>query len=484
MSNIFFKQDADAVADVKFNYIYIGFILVGVIAGVLVGISHYAAIALAIGIGIVSVVARDPIRALACLIIISPFGGTTYLRESLLGVAGFKPLHIIALLIIVVSALNYAKSAITPKWVIYTICGIIGIFTISLFRSLQYLDLYNQHYYLKAKLSAQGYILSEYIKPLIYFLPFVVIIKFANTKERLEFIHKIIYATLIILSVHLLYTYITGVSDLRLELEDVTDYYSTYFGLHRNDLATFYIIGLPIAVGRLFFNKKFHDIIFNIIIITAIGILFSRAAYLTTIITILLYLVMIRRTSVLSMIIIGAVIISFGVSGAIISRATKGIESKNREVIFAGRVDSIWIPLFNESIKSPKKLIVGKCRYSILSSEAKERGNILKGIAHPHSMYLEMIMDAGLIGLIIFVAIYIKILASSLKLIRFLKDESLKESLYTNMISIICFLAAGFVGRSFFPKPDNILIWAVLACAIITCELSKNIELNKKTICL
>jgi hypothetical protein len=476
MSNIIFKDNSNAVAGEKFNYIYIGFVLIGVMAGILVGISHYAAIALAVGAGIIAIIAREPIRALACLIVISPFAGTAYLRDSLLGVPGFKPLQILALLIIVVSALNYAKAEKTPKWVVYSILGIVGLFTVSVLRSLQYLDLYNQHYYLKARLSSTGYVLSEYVKPIIFFIPFVVIVKFANTKEKLETVYKIVYATLIALSAYLLYTYMSGVADSRLELEDVTDFYSTYFGLHRNDLANFYVIGLPIALGRLFYNRKIHDIVFNVIIISAIGILFSRTAYITTILSIMLFLVLTKRINVLPMVLIGTVVILIGVSGAIMERATKGAEHKNKDinVILAGRLNSIWVPLAAEYVKSPKDLAVGKGRYAILSSDAKKRGLILKGIAHPHNMYLEMIMDSGVIGLAFFVFLFYKIFASALKKSFHVKDDRLKEFLHANVISAVCFLAAGFSGRSFFPKHDNILIWVILGCTVsIYIALSK-----------
>jgi len=463
---------------------YAGLILFGVMAGILVGISSYAAIALAIGIIIVIIIAREPIRALACLILISPFAGTVYLRESLLDVAGFKPLQILALLIIMVSMLNYSKSEKTPKWVLYFIFGIIGIFSISILRSLQYLDLYNQHYYLKAKMSSGGYVLSEYIKPIIYFIPFVVILKFANTKNKLEFIYNVIYMTLIILSIHLLYTYMSGITASRLELEDVTDFYSTYFSLHRNDLANFYIIGFPIAIGRLFYNRKIYDIFFNVIIISAIGILFSRTAYFTTILSIMLYLVITKRINILPMVFIGIIVASIGVSGAIMERASKGTESNNKDVnvILAGRVDSIWIPLINEYVKAPKKLIIGKGRYSILASEVKKRGIILKGIAHPHNMYLEMIMDAGVIGLIFFIALYYKIVVSTLNKSRILKDDHLKEFLYANVISIICFMVAGFSGRSFFPKHDNIFIWVILGCTVSIYNICNKYEHCKDSI--
>jgi O-antigen ligase len=438
-------------------------------AGILVGISHYAAIALAIGIGIISVVAREPIRALACLIIISPFAGTTYLKDPLLGLPGFKPLQILALLIIIVSLLNYAKSEKTPKWVLYFIIGIVGIFTASLLRSLQYLDLYNQHYFLKLRMSTEGYLLSEYIKPIIYFLPFVVIVKFANSREKLEFIYKTIYATLVILSVHLLITYMSGITGARLELEDVTDFYSTYFSLHRNDLANFYIIGLPVAIGRLFYDRKIYDIVFNVIIISAIGILFSRTAYITTVLSIMLFLVLTKRINIMPVVLIGILIASLSVFGSMVmERAGRGTDTTNKDVnvILAGRVDSIWVPLINEYVKAPKKLILGKGRYSIIASDAKKSGAILKGIAHPHNMYLEMIMDAGVVGLVFFIALYYKIVASALRKSRLLKDDGLKNFLYSNIISIICFLAAGFSGRSFFPKHDNILIWVILGCTV------------------
>ena len=461
--------------------VYVVSMAFGIILGVLIGYSPYGIVALLVGVAVIAITVNNPIKALGFLIIMSPFAGTIYLREAFLDIAGFKPMQIMASIVMLFCTMKYSFSIKMPRWVFYSSIAIIGIFTISIIRSIPYLDLYNQFNYPATDLSTKGYILSAYVKPLIYFLPFVVIVKFGVKKEDIAFIMNIVYVTIILLSIHILYLYVFQMRSLG--FEGISNYYETYYGLHRNDLATFYVIGVPISLTHIFFNRKISDIIFHIFIFFAIGILFSRTAYITTVLAIFMYFVILKRSKILMFIVMGLIIVPIiflgGIAERVTERATTGIKTKSKDVILSSRLDSIWIPLVREYIENPKKVLIGNGRYSILASKAREKGYIWSVIGHPHNMYLEMIIDAGLIGIIIYSLFYYKIVRNAVKTLRFLEDERIKEYIYANLLSIISFAVCGLTGRSLFPRPENIFIWIILGCTIAVCEISAKNRFNK-----
>jgi O-antigen ligase len=261
----------------------------------------------------------------------------------------------------------------------------------------------------------------------------------------------------------------------RFDIDYVSDYYAKAYGMHRNEIASYYIIGLPIAIERFISNKKIYNIIFILLILSAIGIVFSRGAYLSTMIAILGYLVISKRLKLFPVITIIIIAIPLIIYTPVLTRASQGIKTKDRDAISAGRIDDIWLPLIKEYAKSPKKMIFGSGRYAIHSSNAASKGEILQDISHPHNMFLEIIIDAGLIGFTVIALFYFRVIYKAFRTLSIMKDDRLKAYLYANIISIICFLISGFTDRSFFPKDDTMFIWVILACAIVNCTIAENI---------
>ena len=109
-----------------------------------------------------------------------------------------------------------------------------------------------------------------------------------------------------------------------------------------------------------------------------------------------------------------AIVVSFFITGSIVERAEKGLKSKDLNEIFAGRVNDIWLPLIYEYRDNPQKMIFGNGRYSILTSKAASNAIILD-VEHPHNMYLELILDVGLIGFFIVIIPIFLLLKGAIK---------------------------------------------------------------------
>jgi len=410
---------------------------------------------------------KEPLKVLMCFILLSPFAGTSYLRENFLDIKGLKPFFVLGFFVFLISLLNYQKASRMPKYAYYFGLAVILIFSISIFRSLEHLDVFNKYFYAKDNLSIAGYLLSAYVKEIFFFMPFVVIIKYANTERDLNRIMDIIYFTIIIFSIHLLYEY-TIMRNWGMAYK--SEYLSNIYRMNRNQLAMFYVCGLSFAFRKYFLTKKIINIIFILIILTSIGFLFSRTGYFAAIFAILAYLTISKRKKMLPVIVIALVGSTIVMSTSVIERATTGFKGKDRDVISAGRIDQIWIPLIKENVSDTKKFMFGDGRNAIRASDSLLKGRIsFQG--EPHNMYLELLIDAGIISLIIIGSFYYVILRNAFHTLQLTTEAHLKENLYACIVSILCFLIAGMTGYSFFPMNSNVFIWVILGCTIASLNL-------------
>ena len=148
---------------------------------------------------------------------------------------------------------------------------------------------------------------------------------------------------------------------------------------------------------------------------------------------------------------------------SISERALTGIESHDSYQLSAGRVSDIWVPLINEIVQSPEKLFFGSGRRAILFSDAYKNGHIYD-TGHAHNLYLNTVLEIGLLGLTffgIFYFVFIKYIFKTIK--KYWNSPNEREILLGVVVSTICFLIAGLTGREIFPNNANYPIWFVLA---------------------
>ena len=432
---------------------YIVWSIICIILGVLIVYSPYIAISLIGVIGILLFILKEPLKILIFLILISPFAGTVYLKENMFNIPGSKPIIILGVLTGIGSLINLPKASKMPKHASYFAVAIIIIFTISIFRSLSHLNIFNKYLYVENHLTTVGFLLSAYIKEFIFFIPFLVIIKYANNERYLNLIMDIICITMILFSLHLLYIYSQCLKN-NMNLNEISGYYSDTYSMHRNHLIMFYICGLPFALRKYFLDKKLINVLFILIILISIGFLFSRTGYVAGILTIPLYLIISKRKKFLPIIIAASIILTGIISTAVIERAKTGLEEKDPDTISAGRINKLWIPLIEENFNITKKFMFEIHAY-----------------AHPHNMYLELLLDAGVFSLVIIITFYYVIIRKALIALKNTSDTFLKENLYACIVSIIAFLISGFANLSFFPQNSNIFVWVVLGLTIATYQI-------------
>ena len=93
-------------------------------------------------------------------------------------------------------------------------------------------------------------------------------------------------------------------------------------------------------------------------------------------------------------------------------------------------------------------------------------------------MYLEMIFDAGVLGLLVTMIFYAVIMKRSHKSLSSIKDPTLLEYQAGALIGMLNYFMSGFTGGSFFPNLENSYFLILLAVSLIIMKLTTNQEKN------
>jgi O-antigen ligase len=151
-----------------------------------------------------------------------------------------------------------------------------------------------------------------------------------------------------------------------------------------------------------------------------------------------------------------------GVSGrileGIVDSHTSGSEELDMGAVTAGR-NSIWPPVIDKIASEP---IVGYGRRAMERTALSTAIESEELVTQPHNAYLEMLLDNGLVGLAVTLALFSYILAHSLSLTRagrslvFVAIGAMTSSL------VIAQLAGSITGQSFYPREGTLGMW----CAI------------------
>jgi O-antigen ligase len=412
--------------------------------------------------------------ALSIFLILAPFCTAPILATNLTSLPGTKPLLLFGLFLILIALVNHRQSVKMPRLAFFFTIILITLFTVSILRSLTYLP---QIAWLEdvPDNSTIAYLLSYFIKPLVYFLPFIIIAKFFYQQRQFRIVVGSIGVALALLSSFLLYVFIQNIGQ---SVNEISDIYADLLGTHRNNLATFFIVGFPFLIARFLVKKNASSIMCLGLAIVGTGVLFSRAAYFTVLFTIVLYPIVSKRIKFLPVLIVCGLILVALTPSIIRDRALKGLEEKDANEITAGRALDIWGPLVNESMDNYEKLVLGNGRRAIVYSDAANTGKILK-VTHPHDMYLELVLDSGLVGLAGVMPFYIILLRQTYRSLKSIDDNELREYQYAVIVALIGFLISGLTDRSLFPNDENCYLWAVMGFGFSTVRWSQAASYRK-----
>ena len=213
------------------------YVLFGITIGVMSVKSPYLAWLIPLGLLTILLLSKSPLHALFVFVIFIPFSSTELFNTYIIDLPGARLINILGFLVLAGGIWHYKDSVKLSNYAFFFITAIFFIFTIAVFRSLSHLD---QLIELADDIrSTSGYLLSHFVKPLLFFIPLIVIIKFCKETKHLEFVTNVLTLSLITLSLYLLFLFLFKAPDKN---ELARDYMTSILKLHGNDISNFFII--------------------------------------------------------------------------------------------------------------------------------------------------------------------------------------------------------------------------------------------------
>jgi len=457
-------------ADLLKNIITILMVMVALLVDI---INPIAGMIMVFGCVTVLVIIKEPVYGIIVLILMIPFVGLPSLNKQIAGIPGFKPQNIISILVLILFVTSKKPEPVGKLE--KSFCIIIPvILVLSNLRTLLFLDNFNA--FALESLDSFRFLLSYLLKPALFFLMFVLIIFYIRSEKNILTVFNGIFASISALSIFIIINYIFFVGN-KTDFEMVRDQIGKSLNMHGNDIADFYIITIPITVAFLLNKKSFLLKCTLALSLITVAILYSRTAYLVIAICILIFFFISGRKNKLPpLLFFGTIAGIFLVPRSMINRLMMGIGGgmSNLNDITAGRTDDIWQPLIDEYISKPLAMLFGNGRYSIIQTDAFITGKILQ-VGHPHNMYIEMVLDAGLIGLVIYIVLYTKLLKKLAGAAGELHENPLhRDVIYAIIVATIGYFISGLSGRTLFPAATNAYIQVLLALGFTISYLHKN----------
>jgi O-antigen ligase len=231
-------------------------------------------------------------------------------------------------------------------------------------------------------------------------------------------------------------------------------------GMHANDLGRLYVTAIAIL---LFTWDRTRRPVLKTLLFLSMGLVgialiltFSRNAFMTLALVVLMYLVSRRRNKKLIALAVVSIPLALLLTpGAIWYRLEMG-SGEGAAGVSAGRVTDIWTPLVPQLFDKP---FFGHGIQSVLWAPAMRMGDMME-VTHPHSAYIGALIDFGVVGAILLLAFWFSVWKGFRKLA---KDTTLtpqEQGFFEGCAAaLVTFMVAGFVGSSFIPVAEQAFLW-------------------------
>lgn len=437
------------------------------------------AIAFSLGIAVVYLFYRVQDLSFVTLLLILPFLGLDFFNQSLAGIPGLRPQLLLVPLVLVLLVIQRKPYAIPPGLVL-SFFAILALFTVAFFRSIEYASQISGRY---SDYTVYSYTSTQFISPVFIMLPLILIPLYFQSERDIYRIVLVLTASITIISVCVIGIFLLK-EPMKLNFEHFRGTLSTVLGIHGNDLANFCFLAIPFLIV-LCLNKKAawtYGCLFVTLAATALS--YSRTAYFIVLFAIVLFYLLSGRFRYLPVIaLIIFLVLQFAMPESIIDRALTGFNEGDMNMISAGRIQYLWKPILNEIGRKPDVIRFGYGIHGIINLRAWQTGTIFS-VGHAHNMYLDMILESGVLGLVVLLSFYTYIL------IRFMKTfyrDSLnpfqKDLLAAVIVAIICYLISGFTGRRLFPSLSNVYVWIITGTgfSLLSCKPFKTMPASPIT---
>lgn len=445
-------------------------VLLGALWGLAIAVADLNALYLCISLIGCAFVLYDFRVGVALLIVLMPLSASELFPHAMFGITGLNPLN----LLLIGTLGSYLLRALSdgslrgflppPLLWLYIVpilvAGAIGtrhlgeiaptIFVV--YEGLDFRD-------------ATGYLRDMVAKPLLMVV-FALLVGAAvsRTKRPERFLTPTLISIWIMAGMVVVYVLRSGIALAQLASSDSREFLSA-LGLHANDLGRLYTA----AYALLLFMATRADrpglrlLLFASIglTVTALMLTFSRGAFVGFILVNAIYVLW--RFNARTLAVAGLVLLTglLLLPDAVYERVAAG-QGEGLDAISAGRLKGIWLPLLPEVLRNP---ILGNGIGSILWSDAMRRGagQMILAVTHPHNAYLQALLDAGIVGLLLFCGYFAHVWRGFRRLAA---DSGLSPTLrgfYQGAAAaLLSMLVSNFTDSSLMPRPEQVFLWLAI----------------------
>jgi O-antigen ligase len=306
------------------------------------------------------------------------------------------------------------------------------------------------------------YLIVELVKGIVI-LAIAVMIGAAAARSRKPegFIVALAASAWLIALIQIGFVLLMGMPLAEMATPDARNFYAP-MGMHANGLGRIHLSALALLLFAWADCRQPRMRLFLMLTIGVVAVAllltFSRAAIAGAGLVGVLFVVWKFNLRSLSLALLGVAVVAVLGGAAIWARVTVGF-GQGADAVSAGRIDGIWLPLLPEIWKSP---LWGSGLNSVLWSFPMQNGSMM-AVGHPHSAYLEALLDMGVIGAALFAAYFVHVWKGFRAVS---KDTTLSPEMrafFQGATACLCaFLFTCLVGGSFRPEPEAAYLWIAI----------------------
>jgi hypothetical protein len=324
------------------------------------------------------------------------------------------------------------------------------------------------------------YLRDYLILPLLSWVSFVVAYRYAasGAARSIEYLRyfgiaMLVYSAVVLGSVF--YYFAQGADYITVRAA-----VGNFIGIHSNDWAFGFAMAVPFliagGVSKGVVPKSGRLLLWLALAgsVTAILFSYSRSAYVALLLVSFGFALLRKRSLLLLFIPLLVGLVFFG-PASVLERVgfgfTQGSSTSSKldaNTISSGRVElgSRALDIITSDLA---KTSFGGGRWTFPRAAIKE----YPGIAHPHNAYLELILDAGVMGFIPVFSVYLLMFSRFFIGARMFRSSKYNLIYTAAMLALGCRFIMAMSGGSFYPLPHLLFMWQVLGFSLGLLHLDK-----------
>jgi O-antigen ligase len=404
------------------------------------------------------------------LVFLLPFDQTQLIPHDVLGITGFNPVNsllMFTLLSLLVSFLA-GREVIQLVHLPRPFLAYVGVIAFGVYVGAGSVEhsivIPDANTGVITEPTVTRYILDHFAKPMIILIVAWLAATVARNGNGRPLIWALAAAFVIFSLAIAHYFVINGVSTLR---PGHTREFLYWTGMHANEIGLQANLGVAILLCAAGATRGALPRLILFACAAAAGmtavLTFSRGAFIGLSLILGYYLLSLRR--------IGQFLLAFSIilgagsllpDNALVERATTGFQGADTEVITAGRLDYIWRPLLPTFWEAP---IIGHGLGSTAWASPNLRGEMLP-VGHPHSAYLGVLLDLGLVGIAVVGAFFWSAWRTFRRLSQDHVDSQWQGVFEGGLVSLMCLAIQGLTDDQFVPTYSQVALWVCYGLAL------------------